>query len=112
MEKLENYNSLVRRSDCEKIKMGGNMEMTPEQTEMMEGKVNEACICKGCPSYEDCAEDKGKIAFCFPTIGKSKCIVQEKGCICGSCPVQKGETTGIALTHAYYCTRGSEKDQM
>ncbi len=63
------------------------------------------CVCRGCPSFADCGED---IAFCFPTIGKSKCIKEEKGCACPSCPVY----TKMSLKKDYYCTRASEKEQM
>ncbi|MCK5661811.1 MAG: DUF2769 domain-containing protein, partial [Methanosarcinales archaeon] len=48
-----------------------------------------------------------KGAYCFPTIGKSKCITEENGCICGGCPV----TEKMGLKHIYYCTKGSEKEQ-
>jgi len=60
------------------------------------------CICKNCPSYIECDEE---IGYCL--IGKSKCIKEEKGCICGGCPVTKE----MKLKHGYYCTRGSEKEQ-
>jgi hypothetical protein len=40
-------------------------------------------------------------------IGKSGCITEEKGCICGGCPV----TNKLGLKHAYYCTKGSEREQ-
>ena len=46
--------------------------------------------------------------FCFAAIGKSGCISEEKGCICGSCPV----TSKMGLKHGYYCTRGSETVQI
>ncbi|MCD4821867.1 MAG: DUF2769 domain-containing protein [Methanococcoides sp.] len=41
-------------------------------------------------------------------MGKSSCITEEKGCICGGCPV----TEKLGLTHGYYCTCGSEKEQL
>ncbi|MBD3398576.1 DUF2769 domain-containing protein [Candidatus Micrarchaeota archaeon] len=62
------------------------------------------CICRQCPSFVECKE---KIAYCLPSIGKSSCIKEEKGCICGACPVTKE----MGLTHGYYCIRGSEKEQ-
>ncbi len=79
-------------------------EMTPEQMEEKKKMALEICTCKGCPSYVECGEQRG---FCFPGIGKSSCIKEEKGCICGSCPV----TEKMELKHGYYCTRGSEKEQ-
>lgn len=63
-------------------------------------EANRICICRRCPSYLDCREE---IAFCIA--GKSKCIREEKGCLCPGCPVQ-GK---MGFKHAYYCTRGSEK---
>lgn len=62
------------------------------------------CICPSCPSWVTCGE---KGAYCFPTIGKSKCITEENGCICGACPV----TEKMGLKHIYYCIKGSEKEQ-
>ncbi len=62
------------------------------------------CVCSKCPSWVDCGEKGG---FCFPAIGKSGCITEEKGCICGGCPV----TEKMGLKHAYYCTKGSEAEQ-
>lgn len=77
-----------------------------EKKEMEEKKkmVLGMCVCKTCPSYVKCGE---KGAFCFPTIGKSKCIKEEKGCLCGGCPVTKK----MGLKHGYYCIKGSEKEQ-
>ncbi len=63
------------------------------------------CTCKGCPTYVDCQEN---IGFCLETIGKSKCITAEKGCICPTCPV----TPRMGLKHSYYSTRGSEMEQI
>lgn len=80
------------------------MQMTPEQMEEKKKMVLSMCTCRGCPSYVDCQED---IGYCFPGIGKSKCIKDEKGCICADCPV----TTKMGLKHGYYCTRGSEMEQ-
>jgi hypothetical protein len=80
------------------------MEMSEEEMEEKKNMVIQMCICKGCPSFVDCGED---IGYCFPTIGKSSCISEEKGCTCGTCPV----TEKMGLKHGYYCTRGSEKEQ-
>ncbi|GAJ05980.1 unnamed protein product [marine sediment metagenome] len=79
------------------------MEMNKEMEEKKNMVIN-MCICKNCPSWVECNEQGG---FCFPTIGKSKCITEEKGCICGGCPV----TEKMGLKHIYFCTKGSEKEQ-
>jgi len=81
------------------------MEMNPKQMDEKKQMAIGMCICKSCPSFVECEES---IAYCFPTIGKSKCIKDGKGCICGSCPL----TEKMGLKHAYYCTRGSEKEQL
>ncbi|HII15107.1 MAG TPA: DUF2769 domain-containing protein [Nanoarchaeota archaeon] len=61
------------------------------------------CICGSCPSFNEC----GAKAFCFDETGKSKCIKEEKGCLCPSCPVQDK----FKFSHTYYCIRGSDKKQ-
>lgn len=63
------------------------------------------CMCRSCPTYIKCAEE---IAFCISTTGKSKCIKEENGCLCPSCPVQDK----MGLKHVYYCIRGNEMDQL
>lgn len=75
-----------------------------EKMKQMKDFVMNNCICESCPSYKDCGEDYG---FCYFSIGKSKCITEEKGCICPSCPVTKE----MNLQKDYFCTRGSENDQ-
>jgi len=40
-------------------------------------------------------------------MGKSKCIIKEKGCICGACPVK----SKMKLKNFYFCTKGSEKQE-
>jgi len=67
------------------------------------------CVCPTCLSYKNCSKDERRkeLGFCFPTIGKSKCITKEKGCLCPSCPVTKM----MDLKHNYYCTRGREEEQ-
>ena len=79
--------------------------MTPEQIKEKEDMVVSMCICKNCPTYKECGEKGG---FCFFSIGKSRCITEEKGCICPTCPVTKQ----MGLKNTFYCTRGSEKEQM
>ncbi|NOQ54665.1 MAG: DUF2769 domain-containing protein [Thermoplasmata archaeon] len=80
------------------------MDMSPEEMEQKEQMVVGQCICKGCPSYVECGESVG---YCFPTIGKSKCIEDEMACICKACHVYPM----MGLTEWYFCTRGSEKVQ-
>jgi len=57
------------------------------------------CPCKQCPSYVDC----GELAFCVK--GKSKCVKEERGCLCPGCPVQ----AKLGFSSVYYCTRGAAK---
>lgn len=61
------------------------------------------CICQRCPTWKDCGS-KAR-AFCFN--GKSKCIKEQKGCLCGGCPVHEK----FKFNHGYYCMRGSEASQ-
>ncbi len=67
-------------------------------------KMEELCVCRQCPSFIDCKEE---IAFCLAETGKSKCIKNENGCICGGCPVEKK----LGFLHGYYCVRGPEEGQ-
>ena len=66
-------------------------------------EAKEKCNCPACPSYVNCKEH----AFCFEQIGKSRCIKEEKGCLCPACPVQDKQK----FKHVFYCIRGSEKQQ-
>jgi hypothetical protein len=67
-----------------------------------EKKLKIMCVCAKCPTYVNCKE----LAFCLETVGKSKCIKDPKGCLCPSCPVE----SLMGFKHAYYCTKGSEKE--
>lgn len=80
------------------------MDADPKEMEEKKKMVLSMCVCKQCPSFMECGES---IGYCLSTIGKSNCIKEEKGCICGDCPV----TTQMDLKHDYYCTKGSEKKQ-
>jgi hypothetical protein len=62
-------------------------------------KMEKKCICRGCPSFVECAE---KTLFCL--IGKSKCIREGKGCVCGGCPVK----SELGLKKGYYCLSGKD----
>ena len=57
------------------------------------------CICPNCSSYVECKER----TFCLTK--KSKCIKEQKGCVCGACPVH----SELKLTQGYYCFKGKEK---
>ncbi|NYB51535.1 MAG: DUF2769 domain-containing protein [Methanobacteriaceae archaeon] len=66
------------------------------------------CVCPTCPTYNDCAKEKGENIFCIT--GKSQeCITMTLGCLCPTCPLaQKYE---IGLTYNFYCNNGSETEQ-
>lgn len=59
-------------------------------------------ICSNCSSYVDTGE-----RILFRGLGKGSKVKEEKGCVCGTCPV----AAHMGLTRLYYCTRGSERDQ-
>ena len=74
------------------------------------------CICKRCPSYTFACKIKSMPANVMDLIKgidktdhheglycayeKSRCIDEEKGCICGKCVL----TTEYGLDKKYYCT--------
>lgn len=80
--------------------------MPAEGLKKMIEKTRTKCICGSCPTYTGCMRDHQELLFCI--IGKSPtCAADKKGCICPTCPV-----TGLmGLKKAYYCTKGSEKEQ-
>ncbi|NYZ76973.1 DUF2769 domain-containing protein [Candidatus Micrarchaeota archaeon] len=78
--------------------------MASRDSKVKKAEIFSLCLCPTCPSWVSCREKGG---FCLPDVGRSKCIAEEKGCICGACRVTKM----FALKHGYYCTRGSEKEQ-
>lgn len=61
--------------------------------------LGEKCICKACPSFDECKE---RIAYCLNE--KSKCIKIKKGCICGGCPIHEE----LGLKKFYYCLSGKD----
>jgi hypothetical protein len=65
--------------------------------------IKSMCTCRGCPSYVGTGE--AEVQFCGT--GKSSKITEERGCICGTCPVVEH----MGLTKIYYCTQGSEAEQ-
>jgi len=83
-------------------------EQQQKKSAMEKTEILKLCICEGCPTYVDCTI-QGKTrekAFCL-IMGKSKCIKQEKGCICGACPVK----SKMKLKNLYFCTKGNEEQQ-
>ncbi len=68
-----------------------------------EGKKLCAEYCGVCPSYTGTGETE--LVFC--ATGKSDKITEEKGCICGGCPLQKN----MNLRWDFYCTKGSGREQ-
>ncbi len=69
-------------------------------------KREQQCICPQCPNYKECNVEENELAFC--TTGKSVCITKEKQCICPTCPL----AAELGLNNTFYCTRGSETQQM
>ena len=77
---------------------------------ILEGKNNLKWEVKSMVSFEESMEmmasmDANK-KIC--ATGKSDKISEEKGCLCGGCPV----TSKMGLRWNYYCTRGSGREQM
>jgi len=68
-------------------------------------EVKETCksFCGECPTYTETGETE--LGFCATS--KSKIIIEEKECLCPSCPV----TGMMSLRWEYYCTRGSGREQ-
>jgi len=66
----------------------------------------ERCICEPCPSYNECMRAEESRLFCHA--GRTKnCTFDKKGCLCPTCPVWRE----FGLKKAYYCIRGSEREQ-
>jgi len=64
---------------------------------------SEKCICKSCPSKDECMNNDKEWFYCAR--GESKCSVSQKGCLCGACPI----TAEFKLTGHYYCISGREE---
>ena len=58
------------------------------------------CICDRCPTYSDCSSQKDEMLFCL--VGKTKCEVDNQGCIYLSCPV----LIKNKLKNEFYCIEG------
>ncbi len=67
------------------------------------GNLRSSCICRNCPSFLECARQGKETFFCFE--GKSNCLKEKYGCICGQCPVTKAKN----LSGGYYCLTGKAK---
>lgn len=80
-------------------------KLSPEKREKKIKEVQDICkdFCGNCPTYQNTGEDR--LGFC--ATGKSDKIEEERGCLCGSCPV----TEKMSLRWGYYCTRGSAQKQ-
>ena len=80
----------------------------PTKPQLQNAEIIKLCICEGCPSYVDYSKQGAthEKAFCL-IMGKSKCIIKEKGCICGACPVK----SKMELKNLYFCTKGREEQQ-
>ena len=68
---------------------------TEENTEM--------CLCPGCPTHNECMKDNNERLFC--SRGKTSCDLEKRGCLCGTCPVERN----YGLTDFYYCAEGAAK---
>lgn len=86
-------------------KMKAMGEMSEEEVAKAIAHVKEVCKnhCGPCPSYEG----TGETDFGFCAMGKSHAISEEKGCLCGGCPI----TDEMSLRWGYYCTRGGGREQ-
>lgn len=63
---------------------------------------SDKCICPRCPSQGECMNKNNELLFCAR--GKSKCVVSQKGCVCGACPI----TSKYKLSGYYYCIKGKD----
>ncbi|MCW3997579.1 MAG: DUF2769 domain-containing protein [Candidatus Bathyarchaeota archaeon] len=81
-------------------------KMTDEEKMKAIDMNKSLCICRACPSYNDCAKENGELLYC--SLGSSPtCITEATVCICTGCPV----TSKMGLKNLYFCTKGSEKEQ-
>lgn len=63
----------------------------------------ERCLCPGCPTHNECMKSNDERLFCSK--GKTECELERKGCLCGTCPVERE----YELTDFYYCAEGAAK---
>ncbi len=88
------------------VQMIKALEISSGERLMIIEKRQKQCICRQCPSYKECSPEEDELAFC--TFGKSSCIKEEKACLCSTCPLAKE----LGLKNEFFCTRGSEKQQI
>jgi hypothetical protein len=88
------------------ITMMNSLTLSSEEKLQIIGQRQKECLCPTCPTFVDCSVEEDDRAFC--TIGKSGCISEEKGCLCPTCPV----AARLELKNRFYCTRGSENQQL
>ncbi|KPJ89471.1 MAG: hypothetical protein AMS17_01770 [Spirochaetes bacterium DG_61] len=71
------------------------------------------CICKDCPTYNQCMRDSTEGLFCAK--GKSDCDVEDDDCVCEQCPVDKEYKLTVVLDlmekkilkmNQFYCMKG------
>ena len=58
------------------------------------------CQCEKCPTYTDCALEKGELLYCFE--GETDCKVTKSNCLCPSCPVHEQHQ----FLKDFYCMKG------
>ena len=84
--------------------LGGNHTTENQKSVLAENRMK--CICEPCPSYNECMRGDEGLLFCIN--GKTQhCTFGMKGCSCPVCSVRKDR----GYTKAYYCLRGSEREQ-
>ena len=69
---------------------------SPEEREVVLADNKKACICATCKSY--IGTEETELLFCAS--GISKVILEEKRCLCPTCPVHRK----MAFRLNYYCT--------
>ncbi|NYT06533.1 MAG: DUF2769 domain-containing protein [Methanomicrobiales archaeon] len=82
------------------------LDLSDQEKQTIIDKRTGQCICPQCPTYKECQAPAKEAVFC--TIGKSGCITKEVKCICSTCPF----AAEFGLKNMFYCTRGSEKQQL
>ncbi len=81
-------------------------EMSEEQLNtLIDMQKKRICICKDCPTYNQCMAENKEGLFCF--LGKSSCDADLIQCKCGECPAH----TNFQMKYESYCMEGSEEEQ-
>ncbi|HMK53643.1 MAG TPA: DUF2769 domain-containing protein [Methanobacteriaceae archaeon] len=81
-------------------------EMPEKQLKTLIGmEKKKICICRTCPTYNQCLEEKKEALFCI--LGKTSCDIDLVQCECEKCPAH----ANFQLRHDSYCLKGSELDQ-